>query len=66
MHVCSCLMTAKTNEKMANINAIDEVYTYINGKIAHPKLQQISELGFVVGLHVEGNVHYNWKPSHDI
>jgi len=52
-------MTAKTNENMANINAIDEVYTYINGKIAHPKLQQISELGFVVGLHVEGNVHYN-------
>ena len=35
------------------------VYRHVNGKIAQLK-QQISELGFLVVLHVDiDNVHYN-------
>jgi len=42
---------------MAGKNA---VYRHVNGKIAQLK-EQISELGFLVVLHVDiiGNVHYN-------
>jgi len=43
--------------KTANINVKDAVYRHVNGKIAQLK-QQISELGFLVVLHID-NVHYS-------
>ena len=44
---------------LCKINVKNAVYRHVNGKIAQLK-QQISELGFLVVLHVDiDNVHYN-------
>ena len=51
LQVCSCPVIAKINEKQQILMLIIQ-FTRVNGKIARLK-QQISELEFLVVLHVD-------------